>query len=252
MGKDTENQQIMFKLFGNDYFEDCSYMKVGVKYPFMYYEGNAEGEITLCPQNNPAVIFIEADKDKRFVIDSRLITKAGCLYGERIKFFGFQFDDTVCMKQGIAAEDILINPNKALTELFQTSAYKERQVYVYRYIRKCGCLNLAERIPYHILRDIKASHGKLKVYEIADKYEYSERHINRLFHSTFGCGPKTYGRIQRIYETVIRMCEASHEDINAYMEGFGYSDQAHFQREFKWYMGMTPKQFIKKTGKSNH
>ena len=34
-------------------------------------------------------------------------------------------------------------------------------------------------------------------------------------------------------------------DNSSFFEGAGLSDQAHFQREFRTFMGMTPKKYIK-------
>ncbi|MGN0394008.1 MAG: helix-turn-helix domain-containing protein [Coprococcus sp.] len=255
MLNDKNNQQIMLKTMTNSYFEDCEYMKARVKYPFIYYEGTALGGINICPQNNLAVIFVKMDNKDVFTIDSRSIDKAQHIAGDTIRYIGMQFGSRIRLDQEISIEDIIkgmmMNNAQELSKLFDIESARERQIFIYTYIRKSNCLNIADGLSYNIQKDIEASHGRIRVWELAEKYGYSERHINRVFSGTYGRGPKVYGRIQRIYETVIKMCNDTNEEITSYMEGFGYADQAHFQREFKWYTGITPGQFIRNMHKQN-
>lgn len=99
-----------------------------------------------------------------------------------------------------------------------------------------------------ICKMIETSNGQLRISEIAALTGCSERHVHRLMKSAYGIGPKEYARVVRIRCAVGRMLADSSRDITAYMEGLGFSDQAHFQREFKWYAGMTPGKFLRLCG----
>lgn len=99
-----------------------------------------------------------------------------------------------------------------------------------------------------ICRMIESSDGQIRISELAGEMGCSERHIYRLMMNAYGIGPKEYARIVRIRCAVRRMLEDSTRGITDYMEGLGFSDQAHFQREFKWYAGMTPRKFLKLCG----
>lgn len=89
------------------------------------------------------------------------------------------------------------------------------------------------------------NYGHVSLPELADAVGCTVRHVHRTFAAEVGKGPKEFSRIVRIRETVTRMFEDPNENISNYIEGMGYSDQAHFQREFKWYTGYTPGNFIK-------
>ncbi|RGS43648.1 AraC family transcriptional regulator [Coprococcus eutactus] len=71
------------------------------------------------------------------------------------------------------------------------------------------------------------------------------RHVHRIFSENIGKGPKKFSKIVRIRKTTERIFEDPYESITNYMEEMAYSDQAHFQREFKWYTGYTPGNFIR-------
>lgn len=77
------------------------------------------------------------------------------------------------------------------------------------------------------------------------KLGYSERHILRMFNETLGVTPKDYCKMIRFQTVLINMLSNNSQNNSAYISGLGYSDQAHFQREFKTFTGITPRQFTK-------
>ena len=84
--------------------------------------------------------------------------------------------------------------------------------------------------------------------EISDVLCYSERHLTRLFNNSLGYSPKTYVRIVRFQYAIEKLTEKAdyyENNISDYIQELGYSDQAHFQREFKEFTGITPKSFLK-------
>jgi AraC-like DNA-binding protein len=67
-----------------------------------------------------------------------------------------------------------------------------------------------------------------------------ERQLQRLFKTTVGIGPKLYSRIVRFrmaYEKAQSERKTSWTDV-AY--DHGYTDQAHFVKDFKTFTGLTP------------
>lgn len=91
--------------------------------------------------------------------------------------------------------------------------------------------------------NIYINKGHVRVEDVAEAAGMSVRHVHRLFTSELGIGPKEFARRVRIRNAAIKVMADPQKNMSDYMEGLGYSDQAHFQREFKWYMGMTPGKF---------
>lgn len=91
---------------------------------------------------------------------------------------------------------------------------------------------------------IQSNHGCISIHELSALSGYSTRHVNRIYTDTFGYGPKDsckYIRFQKVLGEILSMPQRNNSE---FIQNIGYSDQAHFQREFKMFMGITPKQYI--------
>lgn len=94
------------------------------------------------------------------------------------------------------------------------------------------------------------TNGAVMIQSIADKYGYTTRYIYKIITQTTGFNPKQIARICRFMQAVEYMENTPSGNNSAYIENLSYSDQAHFQREFKEFAGITPREFVRKfTGK---
>ena len=101
-----------------------------------------------------------------------------------------------------------------------------------------------------ILDMIEESRGSIKIADIATEFSYSERYIHYIFKKTFGFGPKEYCRYTRFQTALGEIFNNPFRSNLEFIQTIGYSDQAHFQRDFKTFTGMTPKQYIQLLTKS--
>jgi AraC-like DNA-binding protein len=101
-----------------------------------------------------------------------------------------------------------------------------------------------------MLRRIYSAKGNVNIREMADVVCYSERQFSRIFQQALGYSPKTFARIVRFQHVLGQMyrlikCGMDVADmrVSHFLSGLDYSDQSHFQREFKDFTSLTPRQF---------
>jgi AraC-like DNA-binding protein len=97
-----------------------------------------------------------------------------------------------------------------------------------------------------VRRTIKNSNGSVGMDELSQITGYSNRHINRIFTAFFGYGPKEYSKLIRFHLALAEIFKNPNQNNSGFITNIGYSDQAHFQREFKYFMQETPRQFKKR------
>lgn len=98
----------------------------------------------------------------------------------------------------------------------------------------------------HMITRILETEGSLPIARLAEELSYSERHVNRLFLHCLGFGPKLFCKQVRFQSTLEKLTKMPDRKIAPLLAQTGYSDQAHFQREFKEFTGLTPKQYLRR------
>ncbi|MDR3072343.1 MAG: AraC family transcriptional regulator [Clostridiales Family XIII bacterium] len=94
-----------------------------------------------------------------------------------------------------------------------------------------------------IIGNINESRGAITVSQIAENLCYSERQVRRLLEDGVGIGPKTLCRIVRFQNALHRIINNPDMGNIHYIAELNYADQAHFQREFKNFAGLSPNAF---------
>jgi AraC-like DNA-binding protein len=89
------------------------------------------------------------------------------------------------------------------------------------------------------LDDLRASRP---VQEAVRRSGYSHRALVDLFSGAVGLTPKRYARVRR-FRGALRRAAAAHERWTDIAAALGYSDQAHFVREFREFAGLTPSRY---------
>ena len=96
---------------------------------------------------------------------------------------------------------------------------------------------------------VRAAHATLQdpvvrtVSDWAEAMGLSSRQLQRISSKVFGISPKRLLRRQRVLRTLAAMVEAPEGTWTQFLDD-QYVDQAHFIREFRHYMGLTPKAFL--------
>lgn len=107
----------------------------------------------------------------------------------------------------------------------------------------------------YALRPDRSSVWPRRVDEIQKQSGYSPRHFIELFHSAVGLTPKHYYRVRRFSSALARMAQATGQGDARLADvalSAGYSDQAHFSREFRELAGVAPSTYRPRAPDSEH
>jgi AraC-like DNA-binding protein len=134
--------------------------------------------------------------------------------------------------------------DKFFDKLAKTDMLNRKVELFHKYFDAYIDISEVNTLTGYMLSEINASQGNVRVYELADELHYSERHISRIFLDSMGIPPKTFARIVRFQNVMDAILHQPMLSLCDYISELGYSDQAHFQREFKQYTGITPRHFL--------
>lgn len=95
------------------------------------------------------------------------------------------------------------------------------------------------------LHKIDQARGQLPIQQISQDLGITERALERIFQQQVGITPKQYSRVMRLQHYF--KLRQQHPDFPLTALGYeaGFYDQAHFIREFKGLVGLTPSQYDK-------
>jgi len=94
---------------------------------------------------------------------------------------------------------------------------------------------------YHALRS-----GESRIGSLAEQAGYSHKHLIDQFREHVGLPPRTVARILRFQRALGLIPRDGRPDFGRVAQDAGYFDQAHFNREFKEFAGMTPRDYVRR------
>lgn len=91
--------------------------------------------------------------------------------------------------------------------------------------------------------------GNLRMSELADRWSVSQRQLERLYQREVGMSPKQYAKLLRIEAARLSLKRINEETTARLAVELGFYDQAHFIREFRAVVGLTPYAYLKRHDK---
>ncbi len=128
--------------------------------------------------------------------------------------------------------------NKLIKELDQIEEPMEVALAMQRFLSESIERVEIEHAIEKMLLEIYESHGKIHISDLANKYQISPRHQQRLFKKYIGLTPKQYAM-------VIQFNHVQQKFLNGTTSFENYHDQAHFTKICKRITGFTPLEFMK-------
>lgn len=93
-------------------------------------------------------------------------------------------------------------------------------------------------------------HAQMPIPSIAEQLAISQRQLERLYRLQIGISPKQYTRLQRVNHARGLLKQLKDESLATVSADLGYYDQAHFIRDFKGIVGMTPLRYLQRRNPS--
>jgi AraC-like DNA-binding protein len=92
-------------------------------------------------------------------------------------------------------------------------------------------------------RQICERQGSLRLADLYRQVEVSGRHFNQTFQAAVGVSPKVLCRVLRLNVVLAAVDPGRELNWSHLAHEADYSDQAHFNRDFKHFTGLTPRQY---------
>ncbi|MEM1357476.1 MAG: helix-turn-helix domain-containing protein, partial [Bacteroidota bacterium] len=92
---------------------------------------------------------------------------------------------------------------------------------------------------------IVLANGQFQMDELLSKVYMSRRQFERKFRRKVGLSPKYYGRLRRISHVCRVVSTSRRVQWQEITHHNGFYDQAHFIRDFREFIGQSPKQYLK-------
>lgn len=92
---------------------------------------------------------------------------------------------------------------------------------------------------------IQSGNGNIVLEKLYNDSNVSGRHFNNQFRKVTGLSPKVFCRVLRLVALLSEIDPQGKELLTQLAYDHGFTDQAHFNREFRKFSGLTPKQYIR-------
>ncbi|MFD2163031.1 helix-turn-helix domain-containing protein [Paradesertivirga mongoliensis] len=135
-------------------------------------------------------------------------------------------------------------PNEGIEQLISATSHQMRIKILDAFFLKR--LDFIKKLDKRVIDFLQLS-SVTSYAKLLAKYKISERQFERIFLQTVGFTPSFYKRVLRFERTLYTIQQGQFESLTDLAYELGYSDQSHFNREFKKFTTLTPKKLLSKT-----
>jgi AraC-like DNA-binding protein len=140
--------------------------------------------------------------------------------------------------------DLFADADRLADLVFAEDSDVRRRAVVEAYL----CDHLVATDPqYELVREIVAAMAEdrsvTRVDQVTERFDIPIRRLQRLFRRYVGVGPKWVLRRYRLHDGAELLARGEVAELTDLAIALGYFDQAHFSREFKDQIGLTPAEY---------
>ena len=159
-------------------------------------------------------------------------------------FFGMPMRELT--NRTLALEDVLgPEAGRIAAQVEDTPGWPARFDAVDAFImRRIAAARASSPVVASAWQRLARSAGRLRIDTLADDAGWSRKHLAARFHEEVGLPPKTMARILRFNAVRERLASDGGARLAEVAHASGYYDQAHFNRDFREFAGMTPGEYL--------
>lgn len=259
----TDNKDILYAMqplmvFAGDKYYMKSAMKDGISHFYRFKVSEKIKDAVVMPDGAIDILFSVNSKNPKSVCYGSTLKLRNINYlpffKENKEVFGVRFlpgstafpglkEMSDFTNKAIDLSSILEEDDDLIKRINECSDFNEQtRIFTTRYLEyyRKEVINEKENNLYKfVLAEIINSKGNIKMGEISAESGYSSRYINKLFNKYFGMAPKLFIKIIR-FQNVLKAFALNKKIIDI-TENFGFFDQSHLGKEFKSFLGVSPK-----------
>ena len=199
------------------------------------------------PEAPPAAVLVTGPVTRRFDVET---TGRGWVWGVRFRPGGFPalsgVDATRVAERTLAAAEVLppdvVGPLDALHDTGAPVAEDRARVEVALRTLVAGP-DPDHALVVALVAEMLADRTLVRVAQVTERHGLSARRLQRLFARYVGVGPKWVLARHRMHDVVAALDAGYEGSLADLAAGHGWYDQAHFTRDFRALVGVTPARY---------
>lgn len=164
-------------------------------------------------------------------------------------FINLVADDLV--DQELDLFDLQIDNEELLYQVANTPGFLN-QIALFRKILNSKPHRAPTILTKKLICEIYRTKGTVRILELAEFTGCSSRTLQRQFQNDMGMSPKAFSRIVRGQTAIHNISHCEQLPFSELASDLGFSDQSHFQREFKKLISTTPLNYQRRIKKTDY
>lgn len=103
---------------------------------------------------------------------------------------------------------------------------------------------IAKKEIYEVLKVFNTNTENSNINLLCEEYGINQRKLERIFNKYIGVSPKLYSRINRFQKIINQLEKKKEINLTSLAYENAYYDQTHFIKDFKFFTGTTPTQYL--------